>query len=125
MKLSDGEIEDRLSERMRRRPDWKDVDGRVVYSWADEVTALEAKLSKMEEALHKAAEQYGEIGAPEVHRTWRDKMVETGLHITDERLDWRGLPAQDIHLDERIARAVAKDFLIWAFGHEEALAGEA
>ncbi len=88
-----------------------------------EVAALEAKLSKMEEALMRAAEKYGEVGAPEVHRVWRDTMLKQERRVSDEKIDWRGLPLQDIYLDERIARAVAKDFLIWAFGHEEALAG--
>ena len=68
--------------------------------------------------LESVAEEYGPIGAPEVHRAWRDVMLDQGRTVGVGQMDWRNLPAQDKKLDEEIASAVVLDFLVWYFAHK-------
>lgn len=89
---------------------------------AERAEQLEADNGRLREAS-KISEEYGSVGAPEVHRVWRDVMLEQARTVGTERMDWHGLPAQDKYLDEKIASAVVLDFLIWFFAHKQALEG--
>lgn len=87
---------------------------------SEERDDLEAKVAELREALD-IAKEYGPIGAPEVHRAWRDVMLEQKRNVTTERMEWRLLSTQDKYLDEEIASAIVEDFLVWYFAHQEAL----
>ncbi len=56
-------------------------------------------------------------GGPEVHRAWLDEMLHQKRDVAPERTSWRTLHGSDKELDQVIAQAVVKDFLVWFFGH--------
>jgi len=58
--------------------------------------------------------QYAENGGDmEVHRSWRDNMINHGREVSCERMNWETLPFIDRKLDENIAFDIAWDFIGW------------
>ena len=59
----------------------------------------------------------GYYGGPEVHRAWLGEMLRQKRDVAPERTSWRMLHGADKELDQEVAQAVVKDFLVWFFGH--------
>jgi hypothetical protein len=57
-----------------------------------------------------------ENGGREVHRSWRDTMLEQGRHVRPELMEWDALSAEDRTLDCAISAAVLIDFRAWLLG---------
>ena len=62
------------------------------------------------------AKEYGEVGAFEVWRSWKDTMLKQGRAVADKFLELP-IPKQDMELDRQIAEDVVTDFLVWVEGH--------
>ena len=56
-------------------------------------------------------------GAQELHRSWRDNMLEQEREVSSERMEWDTLPRKDKQLDLRIANDLYQDFYTWLRGH--------
>ena len=59
----------------------------------------------------------GYYGGPEVHRAWLGGMLYQKRDVAPERMLWSTLHGSDKELDQEIAQAIVKDFLVWFFGH--------
>jgi len=51
-------------------------------------------------------------GSIEVHRSWRDTMIQQKRGVPDRRMVWENLDSKDKVLDAQIAYDVVKDFLV-------------
>ncbi len=58
-------------------------------------------------------------GAQEVHRAWRDRMLEQSRTVTTERMIWDGLDEQDRDLDRLISLDVLRDYSTWVLGEKK------
>lgn len=68
--------------------------------------------------LDKAISAYVETqGGREIHRAWRDSMMNQGRKVSPEKLEWETLPYQDKMLDEQIAEDLLRDFSVFFLGH--------
>ena len=65
--------------------------------------------------IETVAREY--YGGPEVHRAWLGEMLRQKRDVAPERTSWRMLHGADKELDQEVAQAVVKDFLVWFFGH--------
>jgi len=69
--------------------------------------------------LYESIEEYAKInGSMEVHRSWRDTMIEQGRKVSDDRMIYDKLDHKDKLLDATIAKDVIKDFLVWFENHK-------
>lgn len=91
-------------------------------AWKSKAVALQKQVKRLREGS-VIAKEYGPIGAPEVHRAWRDVMLSQARNVGVERMVWKNLPTQDKQLDEQIASAIVEDFLVWFFAHKALEAG--
>ena len=66
-------------------------------------------------ALEIATRAY--YGGPEVHSAWLGEMLRQKREVVPERTSWLTLHGSDQELDQVIAQAVVRDFLVWFFGH--------
>ena len=57
-------------------------------------------------------------GSIEVHRSWRDTMIQQKREVPDHRMAWKNLDSKDKILDVQIAYDVVKDFLVWFEAHK-------
>ena len=58
-----------------------------------------------------------ENGARELHRSWRDNMLEQGRQVPPGRMKWETLSEQDKELDFEIANDLYQDFYTWLKEH--------
>ena len=85
-----------------------------------QLTHYEALVEAWAENTKKdAIEQFVKMNAGrELHRAWRDNMIDQGRKVSAERMEWESLPHQDKELDKMIAREVLTDFVFWMhFSH--------
>jgi hypothetical protein len=78
------------------------------------IAMLESQLAANEWIPDSMIDNFAELnGAHEVHRSWRDNMLEQSRSVSKERMDWDTLSEQDKALDYLISRDVIRDFVIW------------
>ena len=63
-----------------------------------------------------------EVLAQAIHQEWRGGMLRQRRHVSDERMEWGRLPAQDKRLDRYIASKLLERFSLYA--HPEDAQGE-
>lgn len=56
-------------------------------------------------------------GSMELHRSWRDNMLEQDREVTESRMVYKTLAEQDKVLDAKISFDVITDFLVYCQGH--------
>jgi hypothetical protein len=56
-------------------------------------------------------------GCRELHRSWRDNMLQQGRVVSETRMSWGTLSAEDKQLDQNIAYDVVRDFVTFLMGH--------
>ena len=75
------------------------------------------KISAFSISSRKLVEFAKKNGAREVHRSWRDKMLQQGREVSKQRKNFLALDLNDVELDAQIAYDVILDFLVWIQSH--------
>ena len=76
------------------------------------------KKTFVNQMLNSVLDYAAKNGSIEVHRSWRDTMLQQDREVPDHRMVWDNLESRDKILDAQIAYDVVKDFLVWFEAHK-------